>query len=808
VDSGTISSKSVIQLASPGGEEQAGQGPAATDQGGGSDLMGLEFLLERLQDQPVAGNPENRAGSASQVKMWAAYHLIDRWQEHCDQFMEQLWEQPQEEIRESAINLIGKYRLRQYAFPLLRLLKQHDSPLKPLAAVALGRLRHETAEKLLNDWLEAILTDEEPNPALLEAAAESLLFFDNRSNWEKVYALLGRFTHNHSLFSAIFGLLATHAQTPRQLERLAQAYGKARELFRDVQFSLRLVEAVGQSHLVRYVQARLNGGYPLSTVYQECLKVLGLEAAQGRARELLDALGECRNNRQGMERFYAVSAELMDCFFPGGEGTERERAFIQGCRGWIADWEESIIKLRETEYHLLISLPLGAMLRSIERECLTAPEQNALRITRIYSSPLLSPEFMGRVLELIATRPGATVAVRTDPTGVTGWVRDEEKEALWKMFTGQLEDVDYPFEQVLPQPWLYRVPTLLERLLELLRSRFGSYLATGREEAVDYALEVFRRAGDTMIVPELLANFQVLINRHYYAFVEYMTHIPDIRFLEPLDGHLREGEEDLLQLIRFICDVHGRPYPRLARQPSFAEEAAVAREQKAAFGGAVVVRLTCPDCGSAYQYRLERLYVNEERIEQRRLPTANDLWSTTEPDCKNCGRPVPLVPDERFLAELFSELLALRMMKREENAGHDLASIVLVQFPRVDGGPRHPAEFRRLLEGCRDDERGALMLEWGRFKLDIGEVEEARGLFTGLLAGPDPCPEAHYYLGVIAFNEKNLFEARVHFSRLVQACGRGEFENRQDNPVDMAEHYLKLLDKRDFKRSHFRIIST
>ena len=29
-----------------------------------------------------------------------------------------------------------------------------------------------------------------------------------------------------------------------------------------------------------------------------------------------------------------------------------------------------------------------------------------------------------------------------------------------------------------------------------------------------------------------------------------------------------------------------------------------------------------------------------------------------------------------------------------------------------------------------------------------------------------------------------------------------------NNPVDMAHHYLKLLDKREFKRSHFRLISS
>ena len=61
---------------------------------------------------------------------------------------------------------------------------------------------------------------------------------------------------------------------------------------------------------------------------------------------------------------------------------------------------------------------------------------------------------------------------------------------------------------------------------------------------------------------------------------------------------------------------------------------------------------------------------------------------------------------------------------------------------------------------------------------------------------------------MIAFQEKNLYEARLYFSRLIQGSTREDFDNELDNPVDMAHHYLKLLDKRDIKRSHFHLISS
>ena len=44
--------------------------------------------------------------------------------------------------------------------------------------------------------------------------------------------------------------------------------------------------------------------------------------------------------------------------------------------------------------------------------------------------------------------------------------------------------------------------------------------------------------------------------------------------------------------------------------------------------------------------------------------------------------------------------------------------------------------------------------------------------------------------------------------RLVASATREDFADDLDNPVDMAHHYLKLLEKREFKRSHFKIISS
>ena len=166
-----------------------------------------------------------------------------------------------------------------------------------------------------------------------------------------------------------------------------------------------------------------------------------------------------------------------------------------------------------------------------------------------------------------------------------------------------------------------------------------------------------------------------------------------------------------------------------------------------------------------------------------------------------------------FLQDLYTELLASRMLHSAADERSSMEHVHLIHFPVLDGRTLNPADF--LLEVQRaiggEPPTGAAvkaLLELGRFYLEIGHLADARQTLQRILAGPVKSPHALFYMGVLAFQEKNLYEARVYFSRLVSSCSREEFEADLDNPLDMAQHYLRLLDKRDFKRSQFQIISS
>ncbi len=799
VDSRQIHPESVIDLASRMERTEGATAPAAGSAPVSSSApearqypLALPFLVERLEE----GN--------HQVQMWAAYQLVDRWQSEADWYLERLWSSPLPEIRDSAIHLIARHRLHHYAFPLLRVFNADEGGLRTAAGGALGHLGYDPATRPLEKWFRGVFASQEANLEELDASARALLLLDNRRYWEEIHALLKDCHNNHSIFSVLFGALAAHVENEDQAERMARAYKGPREIFHDFHLTQHLVEMAGRPNVSRYLQSRMNARYSLAAAYQEALQVLGVDVAAEALRPLLEELAGCTKSQSGLERFPQVAEALIELLAPEEPISATIKVFLRGCACWIKCWDEATLKVREVEYHMLVSLPLVALLNRAERECLADPSGEALRIIRIYQSPLLSPSFMARVLNLLASREGEPVMAGLRGGPLSGWLRDEEKDALWKLMTRQLEDVDYPFEQILPEPWVYRNPEVMAQLSELLKGRLPQYLAAGRGQAVDYCLEVFMRDGSEEVLDLLLDHFDTLINHHYRTFIEVMTHLPDARFLLPLLRHYREGEFEMQRLIRFICDVHRRPYPDLLELPAQKEPAGKLP---------AAMRLMCLACGLSYQYTPEVLYVDEERIEQRQIPLSEDLWVPEPFCCKNCKTEVPLEPDQGFLGDLYAELIAARMMHLSGGEESALEHVHLIPFPVLNDKTRHPdaflAEVRQLLEHCATPgEEVPYLIELGRFHLEIGDLEQAREAFHKIHAGPVKCPLALYYLGIIAFQEKNPYDARIYFSRLVSTCTREDFKNELDNPVDMANHYLKLLDKREFKRSHFRLISS
>ncbi len=115
-----------------------------------------------------------------------------------------------------------------------------------------------------------------------------------------------------------------------------------------------------------------------------------------------------------------------------------------------------------------------------------------------------------------------------------------------------------------------------------------------------------------------------------------------------------------------------------------------------------------------------------------------------------------------------------------------------------------------MIEKDRDQlsvrEEGVLMLELGKFRLQLDEVILAeKALKQGLELSGSPV-EIRFFLGLIAYREKNLVEARMHFTSFVRSTRVEDFELEDENLHQVAIHYLEMLERKEFKRSSFKLL--
>ena len=212
VDSGQVHPETVgtvIDLTQHPDFRSAAPRPVASAPTGGF-LLDMGFLMDRLDDR------------SDQVKMWAAYQLVERWETEAEQYLERMWSSPLPEIRESAIDLVAKHRIHHYAFPLLRVFNSDEGGLRAPAALALGHLAYQPAARPLEKWVRKVFSSPEADLPDLEAGIKALLLLDNRRYWEEFHTLLQECTQNHALFSVLFKALTQHARTAHQVERLTR----------------------------------------------------------------------------------------------------------------------------------------------------------------------------------------------------------------------------------------------------------------------------------------------------------------------------------------------------------------------------------------------------------------------------------------------------------------------------------------------------------------------------------------------------------------------------------------------------------
>ncbi len=727
------------------------------------------------------------------VRMWAAYQLAERWFEQAPEFVGFLLESEVEEIRESGVFLVGKQNLEAFAFPLFRVFNSAGGRLRKAAVTALAEMHYPNLERPLLGWVEDLLLSEEVNIPDLECAIQSLLLFDEEKFWDLLNekAVLCRGAHIKSL--ALFGSLCNYAYSNERLSAIVQHYATYRVNFTDPQFLNYLLPVFGNQEIIDFVRLRMSYGYSVRLIYQECLNILG-HAITPELLEVLDELDQYCSN-QAVEQLPQALVHSLRIVFPDRD-PYLEEAFLEAFKSVLSDWEATIIKIQDQEFFFLLSLPLSCFVKEAEVECLNDPEENVSRISRIYHSPLLRLPFMVNLINVLHEHMPPTLPNIPQPGD---YFHDMPRDALWRLITKQVTNEDYPFSMILPNPWQYEIPFLLPQLAEIYKGKFDQFVSRNQHGEINYALDLFKKHPDEAIVELMLKHFSLLINQHFHSFFEFMEYVPDQRFIDRLVQHYRVGEAEIQQLIDSMSEIHQQPSPDLP----------IENEQDP---GHTYVRILCAECHASYRYPLTVLYFDQEVLEQRRPFTNKDIWTTDVLSCKNCHAVMPFETSDKFRSNLYAEVLTARLLKLTDEEQKTIEQFKPLHFPDYLGKKTNPAVFLKKvkvdLESNRlsQEEQSQLLLELGKLYLAIERLPEAHEAFQKCLDLVSHQPVALFNLGVIAFRQKNLYDARLHFSRFLGLFSAKDFEQEEENLYEMANHYLDLLSHREFKRSTFRLI--
>ena len=738
---------------------------------------------------------------SQRMRMWATYQLIENHDDQAKVFVEDCLDSEDEEICEAGIFLIGKHKLRDHEFRLLGIFQHSKGRMKRASAIALCALDSESSRSLLWRWLKMLMEQEELNIPDLNCAAECWLSIENKKGWSQLNELLSENQNNHLKSLTLFESLCNNATESSHYEAIYGHYSSLRSQFTDPQFTQILLDSLENNVLLQYV---LNQNIE-SPNYRNCFvwasQQLGFELDPDAERilEKIDALDSLEFSKS-----LPLFPELMK-ILPGKEQLSESLEYVSlqiFSEKILSEWDSTTLKIQDLEKLLLKVLPLNWLVIQQEHRILTHPSEEVELLHKLFSTQLLRDAFRDQIIEQLIeeTRKSGTVAeIPKLPPGFPYG----PKFVLWNLLSVLPSPEAFSYPTWLPKPWQHQLPRLNEALTRLYRDSFQKLVENSSHDHLEYALELFIRFPDSEVMELMLEHFNRLINEHYLLFFDFIEKHPDRRFIDKLFKHYREGETALAQLLSLLCTIHDHPI----------EHEDALTETEMISGNHPQVRVFCVQCRTSYHYHLDVLYFDEEKIEQRSPFEDEDLWTPQQLECKNCGKGLEFKTDLTYRSSLYSEMLTKQLLRLSEDEQKRLERVKPLKFPKFLQMKMNPGRFLEKMGmemehgQLSEAEKGLLFLEMGKFRLQLDEMKTAKEVLNqGLELSGSPV-EIRFFLGLIAYQEKNLAEARTHFNSFVRSSRSEDFEMEDENLHQVASHYLELMERKEFKRSSFKLLN-
>ncbi len=754
------------------------------------------------------------------VAIWGAFQIIKLDNERIKEFLPYFLNSQFTDIQDAGLAKIADLKLEGYTADIIRIFRGAEGQLKHTAAFAISAFPNDITGALLHKWFDQLSHDNQSTRQEYDAAVYSFLNFDKQRNFQTALNSLRSFHGDMVKSSVLFTNLLQFCESERDYSEVIDQYFILRDQFSDAELTLHLVDSLVDSELRDWWATNLSKGYTVSSIYNQCYILLGLDedlTDRHYWNELESALGESETLYKSSP---SCSKELIDTVQQWiGHllvKSEEDQTFLK--LKWIIDgfsknenlFKNTIPKIVELEVQFILSIPLFIVLEKAFVGWMKNPAEHVEQIANYYHSTLLIKENREKVLSMFFPEPpkwsDEELIIKNSESPVD--VNNNKNDIIWSFYRGELLGYAVPWPTIFPNPDFSHF--LTNGLARIYCSNFTAFIEAKDKVSIDYALQLFQLRPSRDAITLVTQHFDYLYQFHTETLYQTVEFLPDASFFDLLLEKYNQGEREISRLLLLISTVFDLELPAEIKTEVFDS----GKSGHQMLGVKKPIRLHCNECKSSFQYSADVIYIDETSILTSNQLTPEAIWVPHGFSCKKCEADLPFDLDTTQIDELSQQSRVDRIFKiTPETGAHQYGyPTSLIDFPRHQGKMYNPGEFAELVKGISggstldEDELKLIWMKQARLMNAMSRWQECKEALEKVKSMEKMDEEWIFLMGLVSYKLSDFAEARKYFDWIIKKYPEDIPQASFTPFVEKARLHISYLNSKSSKKALFKVI--
>ncbi|MCG8337022.1 MAG: hypothetical protein MJE63_21175 [Proteobacteria bacterium] len=754
------------------------------------------------------------------VAIWGAFQIIKLDNEQIKDFLPYFLNSQFVDIQDAGLAKIADLKLEGYTADIIRIFRGAEGQLKYTAAFALSAFPNDITRALLHKWFDQLNHDNQSTRLEYDAAVYSQLNFDRQQNFQPVLNTLRSFHSDVVKSSVLFTNLLQFCESEQDYTEVIDQYFILRDQFSDAELTLHLVDSLVDSELRDWWAANLSKGYTISSIYNQCYILLGLDedlTDRHYWNELESALGEPESLHKNSPNCSKALIDTVQQWIGHLLAEDEDDQNLLKLK-WIIDgfsrnenlFKNTIPKIVELEVQFILSVPLFIVLEKAFSGWMQNPAEHVEQIANYYHSTLLIKTNREKILSMFFPEPPQwpekELVIIHDESPVD--VNDNKNDVIWSFYRGELLGFAVPWPTIFPNPDFSNF--LTDGLARIYRANFTGFVKAKDKVSIDYALQLFQLRPSKGAIKLIHDHFDYLYQFHTETLYQTLEFLPDASFLNLLLAKYDEGEREISRLLLLISTVFNVELPEDIQTEVFRS----GKSGHQLLGMKKPVRLHCRECKSSFQYSAEIIYIDETSILSSNRLTAEAIWVPHGFTCKRCEADLPFELDTTQLDELSQQSRVDRIFKITPETGtHQYGfPTCLIDFPRHQGKIFNPGEFAELISkitkgsSLDEDELKLIWMKQARLMNAMSQWQDCKEALEKVKSMEKVDEEWIFLMGLVSYKLSSFAEARKYFDWILKKYPEDIPQASFTPFVEKARLYVSYLNSKSSKKALFKVI--